>query len=214
MQVDVDIRVLGLLSSRLCHELVNPLGAVNNGIELMLDVGDDMRDEALGLIENSAKRATERLRFYRMAYGAAGTSALGDTAAVRTFLEGLLDEGKVDVDWPEADDNRSLPEGWGRLLLNMAVAASEALPRGGTISVAIEDSIGAGAIAVIARGDRARIEESTRSVFFGDVPAESLEVKNVHGYFTSRLAASIGGQLQVSEPEPDEVRFETRISRA
>ncbi len=68
------MRVIGLLCSYLCHELVNPLGAVNNGIELLIDVGDDMSDDALTLIESSAERATNRVQFYRMAYGMAGES--------------------------------------------------------------------------------------------------------------------------------------------
>ncbi|MDH5412136.1 MAG: hypothetical protein OEY16_12165, partial [Alphaproteobacteria bacterium] len=59
----VDMRMIGLLSSHLCHELVNPVSAVNNGIELLLDVGDDMRDEAMSLIENSAQRTAKRLQF-------------------------------------------------------------------------------------------------------------------------------------------------------
>ena len=83
----VDIRVIGLLCSHLCHELVNPLGAVNNGIELLMDVGDDMRDEALGLIESSAERTTNRMQFYRMAYGMAGESALPELATVRDLTD-------------------------------------------------------------------------------------------------------------------------------
>ncbi len=207
----VDIRVVGLLCSRLCHELVNPLGAVNNGIELILDVGDDMRDEALALIESSARRATDRLQFYRMAYGAAGATALGDLAMVRALIDGLLAEGRVSIEWPQGDHNPSLAEGWGRMLLNLVVAASETLPRGGTLVVTVEQSAAGGCLTVVARGERATIEESVRPVYFEEPPVESLSARNVHGYFTSRLAESLGGGLDVSTPSPEEVRFELRL---
>lgn len=204
----VDIRIVGLLCSHLCHELVNPLGAVNNGIELLMDVGDDMRDDALALIESSAQRTTKRVQFYRMAYGVAGMSALEDLAAVRELADGLLAEGRISLEWPEGDRNPQLRQGWGRLLLNMTAAAAETMPRGGVLTVSVDDAATPRSLSVTARGDRARIEESTRSVYAGDVPVESLTPRNIHGYFTARLAQSLGSPLAVSEPEDGVVRFE------
>lgn len=208
----VDIRVVGLLCSHLCHELVNPLGAVNNGIELLMDVGDDMRDEALGLIESSAQRTTRRVQFYRMAYGVAGMSALEDLSAVRELTDGLLSEGRMSLEWPEADRNPALREGWGRMLLNMAAAAAETVPRGGSLTVSVDDAVNPASLSVTAHGDRARIEDSTRPVYAGDVAFESLTARNVHGYFTARLAESLGSTLLVSEPGDGVVRFEVYLA--
>lgn len=208
----VDIRVLGLLCSHLCHELVNPLGAVNNGVELLMDVGDDMRDEALGLIESSAQRTTRRIQFYRMAYGVAGLSALEDLGAVRELAEGLLAEGRMSMQWPGAERNPPLREGWGRMLLNMAAAAAETLPRGGTLTVSVDEAAGGAVLSVTARGDRARIDDATRPVFAGDVPVETLTPRNVHAYFTTRLARGLGGTLTVTEPEDGVIRFEVRAA--
>lgn len=204
----VDMRVVGLLCSHLCHEVVNPLGAVNNGIELLLDVGDEMRDEAMGLIESSAQRATRRIQFYRMAYGMAGTNSLGELAEVRTLVDGLLAEGRISLDWPDAERNPALQPGSGRLLLNVAAAAAETMPRGGVITVKVDEARGLAGIAVTARGEKARIEESTRPVFLSDVPVDSLTPRNVHSYFTAKLAASLGAGLTVSDSGEDEVRFE------
>lgn len=208
MSENLDMRVVGLLCSHLCHEVVNPLGAVNNGIELLLDVGDEMRDEAMGLIESSAQRATRRVQFYRMAYGMAGMSALGELAEVRTLVDGLLAEGRISLDWPDADRNPALEPGWGRLLLNMAAAAAETMPRGGVITVAVDESRGLAGLAVIARGEQARIEESTRPIFVSDVPVDTLNPRNVHSYFTVKLAASLGAGLTVSDSGDGEIRFE------
>lgn len=208
----VDMRVIGMLCSHLCHELVNPLGAVNNGIELLLDVGDDMQDDALSLIESSAQRATRRIEFYRMAYGMAGVSAVADLATARALADGLLVEGRLSLEWPDAERNPTLHPGWGRLLLNLAAAAAETLPRGGVLTITVDEAGGAAHIRAVARGDRARLEDSVRTVFLGDVPVEDLTPRIVHSYFTARLAESLGGRVEVSEGGDEEVRFDVRLA--
>jgi len=206
----VDMRVIGLLCSHLCHELVNPMGAVNNGIELLLDDGDDMRDDAMSLIESSAQRATRRVEFYRMAYGMAGMSAIGDLAEARRLTDGLLAEGRLSLEWPDADRNPTLQPGWGRMLLNLAATAAETLPRGGVLTLKVDTSGGAARLGAVACGDRARLEDSVRPVFAGDVPVEELTPRSVHSYFTAKLAESLGGRVEVSEHNESEVRFDVR----
>ncbi len=207
----VDMRVIGLLCSHLCHELVNPLGAVNNGIELLADVGDDMRDDAMSLIESSAQRVTRRVKFYRMAYGMAGMSALGNLAEARELTDGLLAEGRLTLEWPDAERNPALQPGWGRLLVNLAATAAECLPRGGVLTMSIDETDGAAKLSAVARGERARVEESVRPVFAGDVPVEELTARSVQGYFTARLAESLGCRIEVSEDDESEVRFDVRL---
>lgn len=207
----VDMRVIGLLSSHLCHELVNPLGAVNNGIELLMDVGDDMRDEAMGLIESSAQRTAKRLQFYRMAYGTAGMSTLDELIQVRNLTNDLLGEGRLSLEWPDEARNPHLQPGWGRMLMNMAAAAAEVLPRGGVLVSGLDESGAGGLLYVEARGEPARLEETTRPVFFEDVPVDSLTPRNVHSYFTAKLATSLGGRVEIAESEEGRVRFEVRL---
>lgn len=207
----VDMRLIGLLSSHLCHELINPLSAVNNGIELLMDVGDDMRDEALSLIEGSAQRTERRLKFYRMAYGTAGVSNLDELAQVRDLTNGLLFEGRFSLEWPDEERNPRLQAGWGRLLMNMTAAAAEALPRGGVLVSGIDDSSGGALLYVEARGEPAQLHESTRSVYFENVPIEDLTARNVHSYFTTKLAGVLGSRMQVLEGEAGVVRFEVRL---
>ncbi len=203
----VDMRVIGLLCSYLCHELVNPLGAVNNGIELLMDVGDDMRDDALALIESSAERTTNRVQFYRMAYGMAGEMGLPDLAKVRDLTDNVLAEGRISLDWPNADSNPQLQPGWGRILLNVAALASGTLPRGGVLTVRVDDTGGAVRLVVTARGEPARIEDSARAVFADDCPVESLTPRTIQGYFTARLIADFGSHLEITERDESEVEF-------
>lgn len=204
----VDMRVFGLLCSHLCHELVNPLGAVNNGIELLMEDGDNMRDEALALVESSAMRTTHRVQFYRSAYGNSGATTLPDLSAVRILADALLEGEKVSLDWPDAARNPPLEDGWGRLLLNMIATATGALPRGGVVVPRVDDSGGAaGRIVVTARGERARISDKSRLVFAENPSIDEIDPYNVQDYFTTRLALEMGRPMEIVENGEIEIEF-------
>lgn len=207
----VDMRVIGLLSSHLCHELVNPLGAVNNGIELLMDVGDDMRDEAMSLIEDSAQRTEKRLKFYRKAYGTAGMLGLSELTEVRDLTNDVFGEGRLSLEWPDEGRNPPLQPGWGRMLMNMTAAAAEALPRGGVLVSGLDDSGEGVLLYVEARGEPARLKDTTRPVYFEDVPVESLTAHEAHAYFTVKLAVSLEAKVEVTESVEGVVRFEVRL---
>ena len=106
------LRIAGLLASRLCHDLVGPLGAVSNGLELIAEE-DAMAKEALGLAQRSAKRASSRLQFFRYAFGAAGGEANFGHGEARPVVLNLLNNGDIAIDWPEAKAVE-LPAGAGR----------------------------------------------------------------------------------------------------
>jgi histidine phosphotransferase ChpT len=146
-----------------------------------------------------------------MAYGMAGATALGELSQARELVDGLLNEGRLSVEWPDAERNPALQPGWGRLLINLAAAAAESLPRGGVLTLEVDDS-GAGVrLVAAARGDRARIEESTRAVYFEGAPVDDLTPRSVHSYFTVKLAQNLGGRIEVAEDADREVRFEAHL---
>ncbi len=122
-----------LLCSRLCHDLMSPVGALNNGIELLADETDpEMREKCLELLGDSARATANKLKFFRLAFGAGG--GFGDeidAAEARTALEGLFgSEGKIELGWVVEDEK--LPKGAIRLLLNLALLAGDALVREGS----------------------------------------------------------------------------------
>src|SRR6476620_5631585 len=98
MRVSVDLRVLELLTARLVHELVSPIGAINNGVELLGEVDPDFVRDAVELIGQSGRRAGKRLQFYRFAYGTAPTANVSGPEPGE-LVAGLLDGGKVACDW-------------------------------------------------------------------------------------------------------------------
>src|SRR3982751_5458427 len=138
-----------LLCSRLCHDLLSPVGALNNGLELMADEQDpEMRERCLELLNESARASANKLKFFRLAFGAAGGFGdVIDAREARWALEGLFGADKrVELGWMVADDE--LAKGAVKLLLNLALIAGDSLVRGGRLDVGAEGS-GAGLELVI-----------------------------------------------------------------
>jgi len=192
MSVTVDFRVLELLCGRLCHELISPVGAINNGVELLDEDDPEFVKEAMTLIGQSARRAGQRLQFYRFAYGTAGGS--GSAVDARELVQGLVEGGKVRCVWPA--EASALEPPWQRLALNMLVLAFEMLPRGGTVTItAVEHGV-----EVAAEGDAINISDDLKAVLADEVAADALSARTVHGFYTMRLAEEIGARLELATP--------------
>ncbi len=212
MDMMVDLRVAELLASRLCHDLVGPIGAVSNGIELMEDEGFGMADDALALAANSAGQASDLLQFYRLAYGMAGMRQGSDLEPIRALAKGFLSHSKAELDWPSAAAPADMPEGVGKLLLNVVVLAAESLPRGGTVGVRLAGT-GAGIkLEVHAVGADAGLRDDAKAGVDPNIGVEELTPRNVHGYFTCLLARRMGGELSAEETSPGTVRFAVAVS--
>jgi histidine phosphotransferase ChpT len=197
MGVEVDFRVLELLCGRLCHDLISPVGAINNGLELLDDDDPDFVKEAMELIGLSARKAGQRLQFYRFAYGTAGTGASGGTTLdACECTQALLEGGKVRCEWEAAVSALPLP--WQRLACNLVVLAADALPRGGTVGVRATAASG---VEVAAEGDSLNLGEEQRAAFEG-ASSEALTPRTVHAFYTNRLAAQIGARLKLATPQP------------
>lgn len=196
MTYTVDRRIAELLCSRICHELVAGVAAINNGVELISEIDPSMFDEAMGLIGSSAKQASARVQYYRMAYGFAGHDALSSMSAVTDLFKGLIETGeRFTLELPDAQP--ALEAGWGKLLLNLGVLAMDCLPRGGSLAPAVSANGGDTVISVTGRGEEARLSDRYRDVFAKEVTSESVTALNVHAYYTSALAGDIGRGLDM-----------------
>lgn len=207
MDLTIDLRVAELLTSRLCHDLVGPVGAVSNGIELMEDEGFGMANDALALAANSAGQASSLLQFYRLAYGMAGIRQGNDLGPIRELAEGFLTHSKSQLDWPSGSAPGELPDGTGKLLLNMIALAAEALPRGGTVGVALAAAGSGIELDVKAVGADAGLRDDAKAGLEPGVAVTELTPRNIHGYFTRLLAQRCGGDLTVEELGPGAVKF-------
>ncbi|WP_417430237.1 histidine phosphotransferase family protein [Kiloniella sp.] len=198
MNNQIDFRVLELLSSRLCHDLVGPVGAVNNGLELMADDSFGMADDALKLATSSASQAAATLQFYRLAYGLAGSRMGSDYATLNQLAVNYLSHTKVDFKWPDLTAPEGLPDNGGKVLLNLIALGVEMLPRGGVIT-ALSGNADTGAfVAVTVTGDSVSIREEVKEALTDDVETEELTPRNVHAYFTRFLARQSGTDLLIN----------------
>jgi histidine phosphotransferase ChpT len=200
----IEFRVLELLNARLCHELVSPVGAINNGVELLDDDDPDFVRDAIRLIGQSARKAGQRLQFYRFAYGTSSSVAGGAAGSGRDLTVGLLEGGKVRCDW--SAEAATLPPDWQRLACNMVVLAAETLPRGGTVEIRPLRA-GASGIEVAAEGDGVNVTPEMRQALDPVAAVEHLSSRTVHAYFTARLALQLGARLVVAAAEAQRAVF-------
>jgi histidine phosphotransferase ChpT len=192
------VDLASLLCSRLCHDLMSPVGALNNGVELLADEQDaEMRDRCLDLLADSARTTANKLKFFRLAFGAAGGFGDAiDTNEARTALEGLFgSEGKIELGWMVAD--AKLSKGATKLLLNLALIAGDSLVRGGRLDIGAE-SAGGTEIAIRAEGPRIALDPAIR-----DALAEGggeVEPRTAGAWLARSLAEQAGGAIQLSQP--------------
>ncbi len=205
MDVQIDLRVAELLASRLCHDLVGPIGAVNNGMELIEDEDPSMIDEALKLTATSAQQAANTLQFFRLAYGMAGGRVGGDLSELRDLVTRYLGSGKASLGWSVQTDPAGAPESLGKLVLNMVALAAETLPKGGEVSVAVSPGATGLEVSVTAAGPGAKLREETAPALNPDVPVGDLTPRNVQGYFTRILARRAGSDLTVDTAQSERV---------
>lgn len=189
----IDLRVLELLCARFCHEMVSPVGAINNGVELLGEEDQDFVRDAIALIGQSARTASKRLQFYRFAYG---TSSSAANSTPKDLLVGHYEGGKVAVDWDEALS--SLPPEWLRLACNLAVAAAETLPRGGKIALRRTEGESPG-VTVESVGETVLINPDAVSALSGSVPVADLTSRTIHYYVTAKFAEQLGASTWLKE---------------
>ena len=207
--VTVDLRVCELLGSRLCHDLISPIGAVTNGIELIEEEGGQLAADALDLAGRSARQASRLLQFYRIAFGLGGSFSSSRLAEVRDLADGYLSGSRHRLDWP-GDPEQPLPSGLGKLILNMVLLAVDSLPRGGRIGVATQASSGWTAAAVTAEGD-VRLGEELRNCLSEGADPAALTPRTVQAFFTALVAIRAGGELIMAEPDPQTLRFTVAV---
>ncbi|AGH48454.1 MULTISPECIES: histidine phosphotransferase family protein [Sphingomonadales] len=199
-----------LLCSRLCHDLLSPVGALNNGIELLADETDpEMRARCIELLAESARASANKLKFFRLAFGAAGGFAdQVDTREARAAIEGLFgQDGKILLGWMVAEP--SLNKTAIKILLNLALIAGDALVRGGRLDVGAEGS----EIVIRAEGPRLVLDSELRDALLGWTSEDALSPRAAAAWLVHQLAKDVGGSVQVSEPEEGVLMFGATLPR-
>ena len=186
-----------LLCSRLCHDMLSPVGALSNGLELLRDEKDpEMRRRCMELLEQSAKASADKLKFFRLAFGAAGGfGQMVSVSEARDLIAALIgDSGRITLDWKVPRDE--LPKAAVKTLLNLAAIGIEALVRGGTLEVGAEMTGAASEIVIRAVGPRIAFDQTIGQALDGSLPLADLSSRTAPAAMIHRLAASTGGGVQ------------------
>ncbi|MDJ0978889.1 MAG: histidine phosphotransferase family protein [Erythrobacter sp.] len=186
-----------LLCSRLCHDMLSPVGALSNGLELLADEKDpEMRAKVIELLEQSARISTDKLKFFRLAFGAAG--GFGEAVPVEEAQDVIAalaaDAKRVKLNWAIAEP--SLPKPAVKVLLNIAQIALETLVRGGTLDIGVEKRDGNVEIVARATGDKIAFDEIIGRALHGEIDEAEITSRTAAAHMIALLAQELGGGLQ------------------
>ncbi len=191
-----------LLCSRLCHDLLSPVGALNNGIELLADEHDpEMRARCLELLGDSARASANKLKFFRLAFGAAGGFGDAvDTREARVAIEGLFGgDGRIQIGW--LVDEPSMSKASLKVLLNLALIAGDALVRGGRLDVGAERHDAGLDIVIRAEGPRIVLDPELRKVLNGEAAEDDVAPRAAAAWLVHSLVEEGRGHLQAAEQD-------------
>lgn len=201
IDTDTALELASLLCSRLCHDMLSPVGALSNGLELLADEKDpEMRRRCFELLEQSARSSADKLKFFRLAFGAAG--GFGETiptAEPKALIDALVaGKDRLSVHWQVSAD--ALPKAAVKTLLNLAQIAIDALVRGGSVDIAAEMRSDQGRqvaeIVVRGAGPRIAFDQTVGQALEGRLPMSELSSRTAPAAMLAAIAARLGGQVQ------------------
>jgi histidine phosphotransferase ChpT len=188
-----------LLCSRICHDLISPVGALGTGIEILNDESNtDMHDDAIDLIKNSSRQANAKLNFLRDAFGAAGSApGIIPVSDIKTKTENMYADGKATFNWQLKADG--LEKARARMLLNLIMLAVGAIPRGGEVTISDEND---GAILTLtSQGRRARLDPNVEKALSGKAPDDGFDGRTIQPFYTGMIARELQGSISTTVDE-------------
>ena len=186
---DIDpLDLAALVASRVCHDIISPVGAIVNGLEVLEEEKDEqMREFAMDLVQKSARQASAKLQFSRLAFGASGgAGAELDMADAGRCSAALMEREKAELDWQVKAE--LLPKAQAKLLLNLLIVALNSVARGGKITVTAERADGETVMRIVAEGDRAKLPAGVREVIAEGMTPNPLDAHAVQPLYAALLA--------------------------
>jgi len=182
------LELAGLIASRVCHDIISPVGAVVNGLEVLDEEKDAaMREFAMDLVQKSSRQASAKLQFARLAFGASGgAGAEIDMVDAGRCAAALMEREKAELDWQVAAG--LLPKAQAKLLLNLLLIALNSVARGGRIRVTAERDGAETVMRVVAEGDRAKLPAGVKEVIAEGAMPNPLDAHAVQPLFAALLA--------------------------
>lgn len=190
-----DLDFSALLCSRLCHDLISPVGAIANGLEIMDDEDDDvMRAEVMTLLNQSAEVTSSKLKFFRLSFGSAG--GFGEKVPLseaQNAIRGLYRSGNIDLTWKS--EVGGMDKDGMKVMLNMVLLAGESMIRGGTLLVEIEENLSVTDITISVQGAKIIFQDAVREALLGDISEDNMEAKTAPAFLAASIARRLGSKI-------------------
>jgi len=188
------VELAATVAAKICHDLISPVSAIVSGLDLLEDEDSaDMRDEAMNLIAQSAKKLAAQLSFVRVAFGASAAADTFDPRELHKLVQGVYDTVRAELDWQVQAAALNKPA--ARALLNLAQIGASALPMGGKATLTAGEIDGAFVIGLEARGARARLRQETAEGLRGEPLSDGLSGQWIQAYYLHALVKEAGGTV-------------------
>ncbi|MDZ4842739.1 MAG: histidine phosphotransferase family protein [Hyphomicrobium aestuarii] len=197
-----DLELAALISSKICHDVIGPVGAIYNGIEILDEDNDaDAKSYAMDVIRNVTEQASAKLQFARFAFGAVGSAgAMIDLATAEQISRGFVGQGKHTLIWNGQPGY--MIKDRVKLLLNLVASSLAALPRGGEINVDVAGTSETPSFLIRCKGQGARPPQHLTEFIVGNATAP-LDAMSIQAYYTWRLAGTAEMRLQILKDGDD-----------
>lgn len=184
-----------LLSARICHDLISPIGALGTAIEVLDDDANvEMHDDAMGLVRLSSKQAGAKLRFLRLAFGAGGSApGIIGVEELKKLVADMYEGGKATISWGESVDG--LEKNTARLLLNLVMLANQSVPRGGEVVIHATETSGATTVSLAATGPKSRLDPNVEKTLAGKAPEDGFDGRTIQPFYAGMIARELKGSV-------------------
>ncbi len=198
-------KIVELMVSHICHDLVSPVGAISNGIEFIEEMGDSVGADALSLISNSCNQASVNLQCFRLAYGGAGSSGNITYGDIQSAFGNYIEGGRARLHWNINGGANMFPEGYMKVVLNVLMMSKEALPGDGDINV--ENLDGGNGVKISVTGGRVELKDGVEAAFTHKADVDDLTPRTVHAYMSRVFAKHFDIKLDMPVQEPSKIEF-------
>lgn len=185
-----------LISSRICHDLISPIGALNTAIEVLDDTeSKEMHEDALKLIKLAASEASAKLSYLRIALGTNSTSkGVMKLDKLKLITENMFNTEKFSFNWDVSEIK--LEKSIARILLNILMLSIQSIPRGGKVTIKIEEKSDKLKLVTSANGIKSRLDKQTEDAFKGILPSEEIDGRVIQSFFTGILIDNLNGRIE------------------
>lgn len=198
------------MCARIAHDLISPIAALGTAIEVLDDPDNaDMHEDALELVKMSARQASGKLQFLRLAFGAGGSApGVIGVEELKKLTDGIYGDAKAEIIWNT--DRDGIEKDAARLLLNLVMLGVQAVPRGGSVTILTRDVDSAFEIRLTCAGPKARLADAVKLTLSGKMPEDGFDGRTIQPFYAGMILRELGGKIAAGAEE-DRVVFSAKI---